>query len=137
VNGLESANDIWDTLKTAHEGDDITKITKMELLEGELRRFVILKGEGRQEMYNRLKALVNQAHNLRSKKWTCHKVIKLMLRSFTSHNASHVSLIRENPIYENMSPKEVLGKFLSHNMMVRDSKYIEDLAQGNVSSTKP
>jgi hypothetical protein len=88
-------------------------------------------------MYNRLKALVNQAHNLRSKKWMCHKVIKLMLRSFTSHNASHVSLICENTMYKNMSPKEVHGKSLSHNMMVRNSKYIEDLAQGNVSSTKP
>jgi hypothetical protein len=29
--------EIWDTLKIVHEGDNITKITKMELLEG--RRF--------------------------------------------------------------------------------------------------
>jgi hypothetical protein len=61
----------------------------------------------------------------------------LMLRSFTSHNAIFVSSIRENPRYKKMSPKEVLRKFLSHEMMAMDSKYIEDLAQGNVSSTEP
>jgi hypothetical protein len=46
VNGYESTKDIWDTLKMMHECD---KIMKMELLEGELRRFAMLansKDEG-------------------------------------------------------------------------------------------
>jgi hypothetical protein len=46
LNGLETAKDIWDTLNTANESDKITKITKRELLEGELSRFTMLKGEG-------------------------------------------------------------------------------------------
>jgi hypothetical protein len=36
VQGLKSAKEIWDVLKTAHEGDEVTKITKMETIEGEL-----------------------------------------------------------------------------------------------------
>jgi hypothetical protein len=28
VQGLKSAKEIWDILKTAHEGDEVTKITK-------------------------------------------------------------------------------------------------------------
>jgi hypothetical protein len=28
VQGLKSAKEIWDVLKTAHEGDEVTKITK-------------------------------------------------------------------------------------------------------------
>jgi hypothetical protein len=35
-----------------------------------------------------------------------------------------------------MTPKEVFGKPLSHEMMVRDSMY-KDLAQGNVSINEP
>jgi hypothetical protein len=66
-----------------------------------------------------------------------HEVVKLMLRSFTSHNATLVSLVLENPMHKKISPKEVLGKFLSHEVLVRDSKYIEDMAQGNVSSNEP
>jgi hypothetical protein len=46
VNGLESTEDKWDTLKTVHEGNRMTKVTKMEPIEGELGRFTMKKGEG-------------------------------------------------------------------------------------------
>jgi hypothetical protein len=59
VQGLKSAKEIWDMLKTAHEGDEVTKITKQETIEGELGRFVLNQGEEPQAMYNRLKTLVN------------------------------------------------------------------------------
>jgi hypothetical protein len=36
VSGLENGKEIWDTLKIAHEGNDITMITKMELVKGNL-----------------------------------------------------------------------------------------------------
>jgi hypothetical protein len=39
VQGLKSAKEVWDVLKTAHEGDEVTKITKRETIEGELGRF--------------------------------------------------------------------------------------------------
>jgi hypothetical protein len=32
-------------LKTVHEGDRVTKITKREMIEGELGRFILNKGE--------------------------------------------------------------------------------------------
>lgn len=48
-----------------------------------------------------------------------------MLWSFTSRNATLVTLIRKNPRYEKMILEEVLGKFPSHEMMVKDSKDIE------------
>jgi hypothetical protein len=54
VQGLKNAKEIWDVLKTTHEGDKVTKITKREMIEGELGRFVLNKGEEPQAMYNRL-----------------------------------------------------------------------------------
>jgi hypothetical protein len=45
VSGLDNAKQIWDTLKISHEGNDATMITKMELVEGELGRFVMIRGE--------------------------------------------------------------------------------------------
>jgi hypothetical protein len=44
VEGLKSAKEIWDVLKTTHEGDEVTKITKRETIEGELGRFMLNKG---------------------------------------------------------------------------------------------
>ena len=34
VQGLKSAKEIWDILKTTHIGDEVTKITKRETIEG-------------------------------------------------------------------------------------------------------
>jgi hypothetical protein len=56
------------------------------------------KGEGPQQMYNQLKTLVNEVHNYGSKKCMDYKFVRLKLRSFTSHNSTLVTLIRENPM---------------------------------------
>jgi hypothetical protein len=107
VQGLKSAKEIWDVLKTAHEGDEVTKITKRETIEGELGRFRLRQGEEPQEMYNRLKTLVNQVCNLRSKKWDDHEMVKVILRSLVFLNPTQVQLIRGNPRYTLMSSEEV------------------------------
>jgi hypothetical protein len=79
VQGLKTAKEIWDILKTVHEGDEVTKITKRETIEEELGRFVLNKGEESQAMYNRLKTMVNQVRNLRSTKWDDHEMVKVIL----------------------------------------------------------
>jgi hypothetical protein len=79
VQGLKSAKEIWDALKTAHEGDEVTKITKRETIEGELGRFVLNKGEEQQAIYNRLKTMVNQVRNLGSTEWHDHEMVKVIL----------------------------------------------------------
>jgi hypothetical protein len=47
-------------LKIAHEENDMTMITKMELIEGERGRFAMKREKETQETYNRLKFVVNQ-----------------------------------------------------------------------------
>jgi hypothetical protein len=79
VQGLKIAKEIWDVLKTAHEGDEVTKITKRETIEGELGRFRLRQGEEPQDMYNRIKTLVNQVRNLGSKNGMTTKWSRLFL----------------------------------------------------------
>jgi hypothetical protein len=134
VQGLKSAKEIWDVLKTAHEGDEVTKITKRETIEGELDRFVLNKGEEPQAMYNRLKTMVNQVRNLRSTKWDDHEMIKVILRSLVFRNPTQVQLIPGDPRYKLMSPEEVIGKFVSFELMIKDSKHIVNLEQGATST---
>jgi hypothetical protein len=134
VQGLKSAKEIWDMLKTAHEGDEVTKITKWETIKGELDRFVLNQGEEPQAMYNRLKTLVNQARNLGSTKWDDHEMVKVILRSLVFLNPTQVQLIRGDPRYELMSPEEVIGKFVSFELMVKGSKHIVSLEQGGTST---
>jgi hypothetical protein len=126
----------WDILKTAHEGDEVTKITKRETIEGELSRFVLNKGEEPQAMYNQLKTMVNQVRNLGSTKWDDHEMDKVILRSLVFCNPTQVQLIHGDPRYKQMSPEEVNGKFVIFELMIKDSKHIVNLEQGATSTPK-
>jgi hypothetical protein len=134
VPGLKSAEEIWDVLKTAHEGDEVTKITKWETIEGELDRFVLNESEEPQAMYNRLKTMVNQVRNLGSTKWDDHEMVKVILRSLVFRNPTQVQLICGDPRYKLMSPEEVISKFVSFELMIKDSKHIVNLEQGATST---
>jgi hypothetical protein len=59
-------------------------------------------------------------------RWTDHDVVRLMLRSFTVIDPHLVNLIHENPRYTKMTPKEILGKFVSGCMMVKEARYVDD-----------
>jgi hypothetical protein len=45
------------------------KKARRQLIEGQLDRFIMLDDEGPQEMYNRLKKLVNKVRAYGSKRW--------------------------------------------------------------------
>jgi hypothetical protein len=137
VQGLKSAKEIWDVLKTAHEGDEVTKITKRETIEGELGRFMLHQGEEPQAMYNRLKTLVNQVHNLGSTKWDDHEMVKVILRSLVFLNPTQVQLIRGDPRYKLMSPEEVIGKFVSFELMIKGSKQIIERGTTSTPEVQP
>jgi hypothetical protein len=137
VSGLDNAKQIWDTLKISHEGNDITMLTKMELVEGELGRFAMIRGEEPTQTYNRLKTLINKIRSYGSTRWTDHDVVRLMLRSFTILDPHLVNNIRENPRYTMMTPEEVLGKFVSGRMMIKEARYVDDALNGPINEPQP
>jgi hypothetical protein len=109
VSGLDNAKLIWDTLKISHEGNDATMITKMELVEGKLGRFAMIRGEEPTQTYNRFKTLVNKIRSYGSTRWTDHDIVRLMLRSFTVIDPHLVNLIRGNPSVGVSRPGGSLG----------------------------
>jgi hypothetical protein len=137
VSGLDNAKQIWDTLKISHERNDDTMITKMELVEGELERFAMIKGEEPTQTFNRLKTLVKKIWSYGSTRWMDHDVVRLMLRSFTIIDPHLVNLIRENPRYTKMTPDKILGKFVSRRMMVKEAWYVDDALNGPLPIYKP
>jgi hypothetical protein len=112
-------------------------ITKMKLVEGELRRFAMIRGEEPTQTYNRLKTLVNKIRSYGSTRWMDHDVVQLMLRSFTVIDPHLVNLIRENPRYTKMTPEEILGKFISGRIMVKEARYVDDALNGPLPIYEP
>jgi hypothetical protein len=61
-------------------------------------------------------------------------MVKVILRSLGFRNPTQVQLIRGDPRYKQMSPEEVIGKFVSFELMIKDSKHIVNLEQGATTS---
>jgi hypothetical protein len=53
-----------------------------------------------------------------------------MLRLFTVIDPHLVNLINENPRYTKMTPEEILEKFVSGRMMVKEARYVDDATNG-------
>jgi hypothetical protein len=95
------------------------------------------QGEEPQAMYNRLKTLVNQVRNLGSTKWDDHEMVKVILRSLVFLNPTQVQLIRGDPRYKLMSPEEVIGKFVSFELMIKGSKKIIEQGASSTPEMQP
>jgi hypothetical protein len=59
-----------------------------------------------------------------------HDIVRLMLRSFTVIDPHLVNLIRDNPRYTKMTHEEILGKFVSGRIMVKEARYVDDALNG-------
>jgi hypothetical protein len=77
---------------------------------------------------------VNQVRNLGSTKWDDHEMVKVILRSLVFLNPTQVQLIRGDPKYKLMSSEEVIGKFVSFELMIKGSNKI--IEQGVTSTPK-
>ena len=61
-------------------------------------------------------------------------MVKVILRSLVFRNPTQVQLTHGDPRYKIMTPEEVIGKFVSFELMIKGSKYIVDLEKGSTST---
>jgi hypothetical protein len=80
---------------------------------------------------------VNQVRNLGSTKWDDHEMVKVILRSLVFLNPTQVQLIRGDPRYKLMSPEEVIGKFVSSELMIKRSKQIIERGATSTPEVQP
>ena len=116
VMNVNVAKQIWDTLHLAHEGVDKVRKAKIDLLMAKLNRFVIVDGEGPQEMFDRLMTLVGKIRGYGCDELDDHKVVKVMLEAYSPRNETVVTLIRDKKKFEHFTPNDVLGKLLTFDM---------------------
>jgi hypothetical protein len=130
VDGLDVAKDVWTTLWMAHERSKLVRKAKIEMLEGQLNRFIMFDDETPQDMFNWLKKMVNKAKALRSKKWT-----ERLMRAYTPMNYNVIALIRQDPTYKRMTYDDVLGRIINHEMHIEEANHIKNLYK-RVSTSK-
>jgi hypothetical protein len=60
-----------------------------------------------------------------------------MLRSFTILDPHLVNSIRENPRYTKIMPEEILEKFVSGRMMIKEARYVDEALNGPMPIHEP
>jgi hypothetical protein len=118
VDDLDVANDVWTTLRMAHEGSKPMRKAMIKMLEGQLNRFIMFDDETPQDMFSRLKKMVNKAKALGSKKWTDRMLIEWLIRAYTPMNYNVVALICQDPTYKRMTSDDVLRRIINHEMHI-------------------
>jgi hypothetical protein len=136
VDGLDEAKEVWTTLRMAHEGSKPMRKAKIDMLEGQLNRFVMFDNETPQDMFNHLKKLVNKAKALGSKKWTDRMLTEHMMRAYTPMNYNVVAFIRQDLAYKRMSSDDVLAQILNHEMYIEEVNHVKNLSKGITTTRK-
>jgi hypothetical protein len=112
------------------------KKAKRQLIEGQLDRFVMLDDESPREMYDMLKKLVHKVRAYGSRRWGDQTVIDRMLWAYVVKDITVISLIQQDPIFKKMTPNDILGKIINHEMLVEEANHIKNLSKGITSSRK-
>jgi hypothetical protein len=120
----------------AHEGSKPMRNAKVEMLEGQLNRFIMYNDETRHEMFNRLKKLVNKARALGSKKWIDRVLTERLMMTYTPMNYNVVALIHQDGVYKKMTSDNVLGRIMNHEMNIQEANNIKNLYNGISTSKK-
>jgi hypothetical protein len=127
---------VWNTFQMAHEGPRPVRKAKVEILQGQLNRFIMYDDETLHEMFNRLNKLVNKAIDLGSKKWTDRILTERLMMSYTPINYNVVSLIRQDLAYKKMLSDDVLRRIMNHELNIQEANDIKNLNKGVSTSKK-
>jgi hypothetical protein len=119
-----------------HEGSKPMRNAKVEMLEGQLNRFIIYDDEMPHEMFNRLMKLVNKVRALGSKKWIDHMLTERLTMTYTLINYNVVDLIRQDPAYKKITSDDVLGMIMNHEMNIQEANKIKNFYKGVSTSKK-
>jgi hypothetical protein len=110
------------------------RMAKIEMLEGQLNRFVIFDDETPQDMFNQLKKIVNKAKALGFKKWIDHMWTEHLIMTYTLMNYNVIALIHQDSTYKRMTSDDVLGRIINCEMYIKEANHIKNLYK-SVSTT--
>jgi hypothetical protein len=136
VDGLDVAKDVLKNQRMTHEGSKPMRKAKVEMLEGQLNRFIMYDNETYHDIFNRLKKLVNKARAPAFKKWTDHMLTERLMMAYIPMNYNVVILIYQNPAYNKMTSDNVLGRIMNHEMNIQEANNIKNLYKGVSTSKK-
>ena len=116
-----SGYQIWQTLKTTHEGINKVKQAKIALLKSQFQNFKMKPNETINEMYSRFQTIHHALIGL-GQKYSDFDVVSTVLHSLTNEWEGKVLAIEEADDLSTMKPDELIGNLMSYEANLQARK---------------
>ncbi|KAK0598426.1 hypothetical protein LWI29_034593 [Acer saccharum] len=113
IQNTQIAKVAWDILQVAHEGTDVVKESKLQVLQTQFELLMMGEDECFNDFEIKLMDIVNQSHQL-GDPYSDRRVKQKIMRSLPDRFESKVTAIEENSGYMDMKPSEVIGRLLAY-----------------------
>ncbi|XP_069150409.1 uncharacterized protein [Solanum lycopersicum] len=115
VSACESAKEIWGCLKTAHEGTEQVKESKIDMLTSRYENFKMKEGETIHDMFTKLSSITNELRSL-GEPISMSKQVRKVLRILPKSWESKVDAITEANDLKVLTMDSLIGNLKTHEM---------------------
>jgi hypothetical protein len=107
------AKEAWEILEMAHEGTEVVKDSKLQVLQTSFETIRMEEHEHFNDFQVKLMDIVNQSHQL-GDPYSDRRIKQKIMRSLPDRFESKVTGLEENSGYKDMKPSEVIGRLLAY-----------------------
>jgi hypothetical protein len=83
-----------------------------------------------------LKRLDNKIRSYGSRRWSDRMMIQRILKAYFVKDTTVTSLIQQDPTHKRMTPDDVLGRIINHEILIEEANHVKNLSKGISSSNK-
>src|SRR3954462_8099397 len=135
VHHCELAKDVWDILKTTHEGTSKVKMSRLQLLTTKFENLRMRDDESIKDFYMNLLDIANTSGAL-GEKMSDEKLVRKILRSLPKRFDMKVTAIEEAHDIRNMKVEELIGSLQTFEMGMNENSEKKNKSIAFVSNSQ-
>src|SRR3954464_7201440 len=135
VHQCELAKDVWDTLKTTHEGTSKVKMSRLQLLTTKFENLRMRDDESIQDFHMNILDIANTSGAL-GEKMSDEKLVRKILRSLPKRFDMKVTAIEEAQDISKMKVEELIGSLQTFEMGISENSEKKNKSIAFVSNSQ-
>src|ERR1043165_9220007 len=135
VHQCELAKDVWDTLKTTHEGTSKVKMSRLQMLTTKFENLKMKEEETIHEFHMNVLEIANTSGAL-GEKMSEEKLVRKILRSLPKRFAMKVTTIEEARDISSLKVEELIGSLMTFEMGISETVDKKNKSISLVSNTE-
>jgi hypothetical protein len=121
------AKEAWETLEITHEGSQIVKASKIQMLVSKFEEIRMEEEETFDEFYSKLSTIRNSTINI-GKKMIDAKIVKKILRSLPARFIPQIATITQSQDLETMRVEELVGSLQTFELLLPKPQNSKNIA---------